>query len=224
MTPKNQRFHQRHQHILLASEQLLLDNDSLTLDELAQKLDIAKGTLYKHFGSKDELYIQLLIAYENQLYERYDSTDSPAVSLARTLLEPLIYPTKATLYYKLEQQLTTHSSGLMPFFEELYGIRKKRMTWLFEVCCQYLDSVGSTLTPTFYLSTIWAMGQGGGSLLTSSFYQRYMTKRSTFILQFVLEALALPITHQPKAKPKPSDTAQAVDSYSPFGKLAPPSL
>lgn len=160
MTQKKQRFCRRHEQILVASEQILLDNDTLTLDELAQKQGIAKGTLYKHFSSKDELYIQLLIAYEKQLYERYDSTDSPAVSLARTVLEPLVHPAKATLYYELEQRLTAHSSNLTPFFQELYAIRKKRMSQLFELCRQYLDSTGSTLPPDFYLSTLWAMGQG----------------------------------------------------------------
>lgn len=67
MMQREQRFYNRHQQILLAGERILLDNDNLTLDKLAQKLDLTKGTLYKHSGSKDGLYIQLLIAYEKTL-------------------------------------------------------------------------------------------------------------------------------------------------------------
>ena len=33
----------------------------MTLDELVAELDIAKGALYKHFRSKNELLLELII-------------------------------------------------------------------------------------------------------------------------------------------------------------------
>ena len=44
------------------AETLLLDNNQdITLSELAGELDIAKGTIYKHFKSKNQLYLELII-------------------------------------------------------------------------------------------------------------------------------------------------------------------
>ena len=43
----------RKEKILSVAEKLLLENNQeITLDELVAELDIAKGTLYKHFRSK----------------------------------------------------------------------------------------------------------------------------------------------------------------------------
>ncbi|MGP4881583.1 TetR/AcrR family transcriptional regulator [Klebsiella pneumoniae] len=45
----------RKEKILSVAEKLLLENNQeITLDELVAELDIAKGTLYKHFRSKNE--------------------------------------------------------------------------------------------------------------------------------------------------------------------------
>ena len=67
---RKQQFELREQQILQTAEQLLLDsgNYDLTLDSLAQHLDLAKGTLYKHFVSKDELLVRILIEYEKRMY------------------------------------------------------------------------------------------------------------------------------------------------------------
>ena len=39
----------------------------MTLDELVAELDIAKGTLYKHFRSKNELLLELIIQNEKEI-------------------------------------------------------------------------------------------------------------------------------------------------------------
>ena len=51
------QFRAREVLIFQVAEQLLLENgeSGMTLDALAAELDLAKGTLYKHFQSKDEL-------------------------------------------------------------------------------------------------------------------------------------------------------------------------
>ena len=51
-------------------ETLLLDNNQdITLSELASELDIAKGTIYKHFKSKNQLYLELIILNEKKLLD-----------------------------------------------------------------------------------------------------------------------------------------------------------
>ena len=65
------QFRAREALIFEVAEQLLLDNGEagMTLDALAAELDLAKGTLYKHFQSKDELYMLLIVRNERMLLE-----------------------------------------------------------------------------------------------------------------------------------------------------------
>mgnify|MGYP003416552594 CR=1 FL=1 len=58
---RQQQFKNREEVILAVAEQLLLESGEgdITLDSLAEQLDLAKGTLYKHFTSKDELFLLL---------------------------------------------------------------------------------------------------------------------------------------------------------------------
>lgn len=53
----------------MAEKLLLENNQEITLDELVAELDIAKGTLYKHFRSKNELLLELIIQNEKQILE-----------------------------------------------------------------------------------------------------------------------------------------------------------
>ncbi len=73
------QFRAREVLIFQIAEQLLLENGEagMTLDALAAELDLAKGTLYKHFQSKDELYMLLIIyqrivsMYQNVFVRRF---------------------------------------------------------------------------------------------------------------------------------------------------------
>ena len=53
-TVRQQNFLLRKEKILSMAESLLLDNNQdITLSELASELDIAKGTIYKHFKKQE---------------------------------------------------------------------------------------------------------------------------------------------------------------------------
>lgn len=50
---RHTQFLMRKEKILSVAEKLLLENNQeITLDELVAELDIAKGTLYKHFRDR----------------------------------------------------------------------------------------------------------------------------------------------------------------------------
>ena len=69
-TVRQQNFLLRKEKILAMAETLLLDNNQdITLGELASELDIAKGTIYKHFKSKNQLYLELIILNERKLLD-----------------------------------------------------------------------------------------------------------------------------------------------------------
>ncbi len=233
MQSRQQQFYDREESILKTAEQLLLDasDGDLTLDDLAEELDIAKGTLYKHFSSKDELYLQILIRYEKKLAIANAIEDDPSAGIARMVLQILLFPKRAMLFNYLEEKLAGTSTGLGRLFGELYKIRRERMNLLLNIAERYLAQKQSTLSTRDYLSTIWAMGQGGATLLNSTFYQRYLGRRDTLILSLVTQVLDLPLLYTdkkpqatPKTTPAPTPNPPKTDDFSPFGKLSPPSL
>ena len=157
---RQHQFKAREENILAMAEQLLLEsgNGDITLDSLADQLDLAKGTLYKHFSSKDELYLRIIIRYE--------------------------------------ERLAASATGLNRLFGELYDIRRQRMKRLIDIVSAHLKNEQSSMTTRDYLSSIWAMGQGGAGLLNSSFYQRYLGRRDTLRYALVVQMLDLP-SHYP---------------------------
>jgi len=80
---RQHQFKAREENILAMAEQLLLESGDgdITLDSLADQLDLAKGTLYKHFSSKDELYLRIIIRYEEQLFEINRIDDCPSAGV-----------------------------------------------------------------------------------------------------------------------------------------------
>lgn len=194
------QFYLREQQILRTAEQLLLESGEydLTLDELAGHLDVAKGTLYKHFKSKDELLVRILIEYEKRMYLTNQIDDGASAGVVRMVLQQLLRPQRAMMFNHLEEKLASTKSGLNTLFSELYRIRRERMKCLYEVAERYLVEQNSTMPTHEYLSSIWAVGQGGSGLLNSSFYQRYLGSREELIRAWVHQMLLLPKLYSSK--------------------------
>lgn len=191
---RQQQFKAREDSILAMAEQLLLESGEgdITLDALAEQLDLAKGTLYKHFSSKDELYLRIIIRYEESLYHSTMVDDCPAAGVARIILQLLMNPQKAILLNQIEERLAASATGLNRLFTELYHIRRQRMQRALDVVGAYLDEQQSSMSTRDYLSSIWALGQGGAGLLNSSFYQRYLGDRTSLRCAFVKQILDMP--------------------------------
>lgn len=191
---RQHQFKAREESILAMAEQLLLESGEgdITLDSLAEQLDLAKGTLYKHFSSKDELYLRIIIRYEEHLFDINRIDDCASAGVSRMILQQLLNPQKAMLLNQIEERLAASATGLNRLFGELYDIRRQRMKRLIDITSQYLETQSSGMTTRDYLSTIWAMGQGGAGLLNSSFYQRYLGRRDTLRYALVQQILDLP--------------------------------
>lgn len=207
MSSRKELFEIRESKILQAAEQLILESGEgdLTLDSLAQHLDLAKGTLYKHFSSKDELLLRILIDYEERLFLMNQTEDGAAAGVARMVLQQLRLPQRAMLFNHIEERLAGTASGLNKVFSQLYHVRRERMKRLMQIAERYLLEQNSAMTVRDYMASIWAIGQGGAGLLNSSFYQRYLGSRETLKYAFVKQILDLP-----KLYPNPPDDKMVV--------------
>ena len=189
------QFLAREELIFKVAEQLLLENgeSGMTLDALAAELDLAKGTLYKHFQSKDELYILLIIRNERMLLEMIqDSEKSFPEHLAFFMLHHLHHPERTVLFHQIEERLSITGQGIHHLFSELYQVRKQRMRIIIRMTENYLESIGSIMTVRDYLASIWSLTHGAAAILNSSFYQRYLGSRDTLRVAYIDQALALP--------------------------------
>ena len=189
------QFRARETLIFQVAEQLLLENgeSGMTLDALAAELDLAKGTLYKHFQSKDELYMLLIIRNERMLLEMImDSEKAFPEHLAFFMLHHLHHPERTVLFHQIEERLSITGQGIQHLFSELYKVRRHRLRLIINMTETYLDSIQSLMSVRDYLASIWSLTYGAAAILNSSFYQRYLGSRDTLRVAYIDQALALP--------------------------------
>ena len=189
------QFRARETLIFEVAERLLLENGELgmTLDALAVELDLAKGTLYKHFQSKDELYLLLIIRNEQMLFEMLKNSETLfAEQLAFFMLHHLHHPDQIVMFHQIEERLSTTAQGLNDLFYQLYQIRKQRLRLIIRLTEQYLEEIQSNMSVRDYLAAIWSITHGGAAILNSSFYQRYLGERDSLRVALIEQALNLP--------------------------------
>lgn len=189
------QFRAREALIFDVAERLLLESGEMgmTLDALALELDLAKGTLYKHFQSKDELYLLLIIRNEQALLDMVrDNQGDFQARLVFFMLHHLHHPERTVLFHQIEERLSAGAQGLGVLFNQLYRIRKQRLRLIIGITDTYLKGIESTMPVRDYLAAIWSMTQGAASMLNSSFYQRYLGSRDTFRVAVIDQMLAMP--------------------------------
>ena len=193
------QFRAREALIFQIAEQLLLENGEagMTLDALAAELDLAKGTLYKHFQSKDELYMLLIIRNERMLLEMIQDTEKQFPEhLVFFMLHHLHHPERTSLFHQIEERLSTTGQGIQPLFSELYKVRRQRLRIIIRMTESYLLEIQSSMIIRDYLASIWSLTYGAAVILNSSFYQRYLGSRDTLRVAYIDQALAMPKQHQ----------------------------
>ncbi|PTQ89363.1 TetR/AcrR family transcriptional regulator [Agitococcus lubricus] len=200
MTQRAIAFRAREQAILNAAEYLLLElgDETITIEMIAERVGIAKGTIYKHFQSKDELILQLLIAYETELattlFEAAKSNDLAQIIQAYFSFR-LATPEKHLLFERLENKLAATRRTLRPYFARLYFIRKSYLRQMLPFVTQHLQQQNSPMTARDYLTAGWALVQGTAAILHSSFYQRYLGDRQGLLAALLQSLLALGNQH-----------------------------
>lgn len=75
---KEREFKRREEDILAAALSLFTRDDwqAVTIDQIAAKAEIGKGTVYLHFASKDEIYARLVTEFFGDMLEKMKAVDS----------------------------------------------------------------------------------------------------------------------------------------------------
>jgi AcrR family transcriptional regulator len=82
---KEREFRRREREILDAALALFSVDDwqAVTVEQISERAEIGKGTVYKHFASKDEIYARLAGDFQRQALEQLERIDSSLPVLQR---------------------------------------------------------------------------------------------------------------------------------------------
>jgi AcrR family transcriptional regulator len=87
---KLREFRRREREILDAALGLCAGDDwqGVTVEQIAERAEIGKGTVYKHFASKEEIYARLAADFQRQALERLEAIDSslPVIGRLRAVI------------------------------------------------------------------------------------------------------------------------------------------
>ena len=74
---KEREFRRREDEILAAALALFKGDNwqSVTVEQIAERAEIGKGTIYKHFPSKDEIYARLVMTYQRTAIDKLRRID-----------------------------------------------------------------------------------------------------------------------------------------------------
>ncbi len=88
---KARAFQRREKEILRAALELFDDEqwEKVTVAQIAQRADIGKGTVYKHFSSKEEIYARLILDDSLEMLKRFgqhlQEGDDPVTKIRNVL-------------------------------------------------------------------------------------------------------------------------------------------
>ena len=188
---KVREFRRREQEILDTSLKLFLEQgeDSVTVEMIADAVGIGKGTIYKHFKSKAEIYLRLMLDYERELNELFHSesvaSDKEALSRAYFAFG-MRDPQRYRLFDRLEEKvLKGHQVPEM--VEQLHTIRASNFERLTRLIEGRIDEGKlEDVPPYFHYCAAWALVHGAVALYHSPFWSNVLEDQEGFF-QFLMD-------------------------------------
>lgn len=188
---KVREFRRREQEILDTSLKLFLEQgeDSVTVEMIADTVGIGKGTIYKHFKSKAEIYLRLMLDYERELNELFhsDTVASDKEALSRAYFSfRMGDPQRYRLFDRLEEKvLKGHQVPEM--VEQLHTIRASNFERLTRLIEGRIDEGKlEDVPPYFHYCAAWALVHGAVALYHSPFWSNVLEDQEGFF-QFLMD-------------------------------------
>jgi AcrR family transcriptional regulator len=185
-TRRAQEFRQREREILDAALELFLEQgeDRVTVEMIADKVGIGKGTIYKHFETKNEIYLLLMIRYEEALAERFERIreSDDKERLARDYFHfRIMDPKRYQLFDRLENKVIK-DHAVPELVEKLHRIRAANFDHLTRIVRSRIDEGTLEDVPEIYhICTAWALAHGAVALMESPFYQKLINDKDDFL-------------------------------------------
>jgi len=97
-------LHSKEQRIIVAAEQVFAKHgfEKATIDEIIALADVGKGTVYKYYGNKEQLFYSLVCKKNELFVERLDAAVAHTTGLENKLIA---YFTEMITFYKANAAL-----------------------------------------------------------------------------------------------------------------------
>lgn len=192
---KIERFRQREQKILDAALELLIlhGEEKVTVEQIANHVDIGKGTIYKHFISKIEIYMRLLMDYEREVLHVLKNSikeaeeDNNYAAPARAYFESrMSNPARDRLFQRLEEKIVALDQA-PEMIEELHKMRRATIEsmnagFTRRINEGYLQDV----PPYYYYYTYWALTQGAVELFHAGRFD-HVEEEKEGLMRFIMD-------------------------------------
>lgn len=184
---KAQEFRRREEEILQKAQELFIEHgeDKVTVEMIADGVGIGKGTIYKHFETKDEIYLRLMLRYEDQLGEVFDQLEE-GDGKDRTRLAKEYFgfrmknPEKYALFDRLEHKLTSNNS-CPELVEKLHETRASNLDRLEKIIrARIAEGKLQDVPPKYHILAAWALVHGAVALYHSKFYSEFIDDQDDF--------------------------------------------
>lgn len=183
---KAQEFRQREREILDAALTLFLEQgeDRVTVEMIADRVGIGKGTIYKHFETKNEIYLLLMIRYEEDLAElfREIGQSQDKEQLAREYFRFRISdPSRYQLFDRLEHKVIK-DQAVPELVQKLHAIRAANLDNLTGVVESRIREGALEDVPAgYHIAAAWALAHGAVGLMESPFYRKFIDDKEDFL-------------------------------------------
>lgn len=158
---KEQVLRAREDAILASVNRLLAEKgyDTMTVDEVAADVGIAKASLYKHFSSKEELAgaAMVRVLQRAQAFMETLRPDAPAIEQLQAVARWTMQVQLAGEMPSLPAQNSALRASLMankPYLDRLMEVSDRLGAWI--VAAQQAHDLNPTLPPEVVLYTLFA--------------------------------------------------------------------
>lgn len=165
---KKKLFLAREKRILDATLDLMMANgvDRVTVSAIAKRACVGKGTVYKHFLTKEEILVQIITNYEKHIADRLTAgiarseNGEPCAGIRAYLEARLANPQLDRLMQLIEMRMKS-AAETAPQLKDFYSLRRQNESDFNKMVTRLIKcGVLSDAEPRFHYLARWALAQG----------------------------------------------------------------
>ncbi len=164
---KEREFKRREEEILKTAYRFLrkMEPGQMTMEQIAEKAEIGRGTIYKHFKSKDEIYARLIYLRREKFIARLEKIEEEGIEriprLLRVYLEHCLEDKEAYAVHKRCDAHCVRDNLSNEVRDSLHKQQEKKMELVKRILVKALGKeISDSEDLIYYTCALWGMQRG----------------------------------------------------------------